>query len=59
MTLYRGQYPLFGDAQVMPVKVIWDYTYYWSLLAPLATCPGGSATWRCWPAEAAIPARAR
>jgi flavin-dependent dehydrogenase len=35
MTLYRGQYPLFGDAQVMPVKVIWDYTYYWSLLAPL------------------------
>jgi flavin-dependent dehydrogenase len=35
MTLYRGQYPLFGDAQVMPVKVIWDYTYYWALLAPL------------------------
>ncbi|MFT3897353.1 MAG: tryptophan 7-halogenase [Thermomonas sp.] len=36
MTLFQGQYPLFGDAQVMPVKVIWDYTYYWSLLAPLA-----------------------
>ena len=36
MTLYQHQYPLFGDAQVMPVKVIWDYTYYWSLLAPLA-----------------------
>ena len=35
LTLYRGQYPLFGDARVMPVKVIWDYTYYWSLLAPL------------------------
>jgi flavin-dependent dehydrogenase len=35
LTLYRNQYPLFGDAQVMPVKVIWDYTYYWSLLAPL------------------------
>jgi flavin-dependent dehydrogenase len=35
LTLYRGQYPLFGDAQVMPVKVIWDYTYYWALLAPL------------------------
>jgi flavin-dependent dehydrogenase len=35
MTLYQGQYALFGDAQVMPVKVIWDYTYYWSLLAPL------------------------
>ncbi len=35
LTLYQEQYPLFGDAQVMPVKVIWDYTYYWSLLAPL------------------------
>ncbi len=35
LTLYENQYPLFGDAQVMPVKVIWDYTYYWSLLAPL------------------------
>jgi hypothetical protein len=35
MTLFRGQYALFGDAQVMPMKVIWDYTYYWSLLAPL------------------------
>ncbi len=35
MTLYRGQYPLFGNARVMPVKVIWDYTYYWAVLAPL------------------------
>jgi len=35
LTLYQNQYPLFGDAQVMPVKVIWDYTYYWALLAPL------------------------
>jgi hypothetical protein len=26
LTLYQDQYPLFGDAQVMPVKVIWDYT---------------------------------
>ncbi|TXH65392.1 MAG: halogenase, partial [Lysobacteraceae bacterium] len=42
MTLYRGQYALFGDAQVMPVKVIWDYTYYWALLAPL--CCGGKLT---------------
>jgi hypothetical protein len=42
MTLYRGQYPLFGDAQVMPVKVIWDYTYYWALLAPLVC--GGKLT---------------
>jgi flavin-dependent dehydrogenase len=35
LSLYRDQYPLFGDAQVLPVKVIWDYTFYWSLLAPL------------------------
>ena len=35
LTLYQDQYALFGDAQVMPVKIIWDYTYYWSLLAPL------------------------
>ncbi len=35
LPLYQDQYPLFGDAQVMPVKVIWDYTYYWALLAPL------------------------
>ncbi|AXK73051.1 FAD-dependent oxidoreductase [Lysobacter sp. TY2-98] len=35
MTLYQDQYRLFGDAQVMPLKVIWDYTYYWSLLGPL------------------------
>ncbi len=35
LTLYQDQYPLFGDAQVMPLKVIWDYTFYWALLAPL------------------------
>lgn len=35
LTLYQDQYPIFGDAQVMPLKVIWDYTYYWGLLAPL------------------------
>ena len=35
LSLYQDQYPLLGDAQVMPVKVIWDYTYYWGVLAPL------------------------
>jgi flavin-dependent dehydrogenase len=35
LTLFQGQYALFGDAQVMPVKIIWDYTFYWALLAPL------------------------
>lgn len=28
---YEGQYPLFGDHQVMPVKVLWDYMTYWTL----------------------------
>ena len=35
LTLYQDQYPLFADAQVLPLKVIWDYTFYWALLAPL------------------------
>ncbi|MBS0432172.1 MAG: tryptophan 7-halogenase [Proteobacteria bacterium] len=34
--LFRGQYALFGDPQVMPMKVIWDYAYYWGVLCPLA-----------------------
>ncbi len=33
LALYQGQYPIFGDARVLPVKVIWDYTYYWGILA--------------------------
>jgi flavin-dependent dehydrogenase len=35
MPLYQDQYALFGDEQVLPVKVIWDYTFYWALLAPV------------------------
>ncbi len=35
LTMYRGQYHIFGDTQVMPLKVLWDYTYYWGVLAPL------------------------
>jgi hypothetical protein len=35
MALYRGQYGLFGDPEVLPQKVLWDYTYYWSVLAQL------------------------
>ena len=35
LALYQDQYALFGDPQVMPLKVIWDYTVYWALLAPL------------------------
>jgi flavin-dependent dehydrogenase len=35
LELYRNLYPMFGNATVMPVKVIWDYTYYWGILAQL------------------------
>ena len=35
LALYRGQYPIFGNALVMPLKIQWDYTFYWSLLAPV------------------------
>ena len=35
LSLFEGQYALFGDARLMPLKVIWDYTFYWALLAPL------------------------
>jgi flavin-dependent dehydrogenase len=35
LPLYTGQYKLFGDPEVMPVKVIWDYTYYWGVMCQL------------------------
>jgi flavin-dependent dehydrogenase len=35
LDLYRHQYPIFGNAEVMPVKVLWDYAYYWGILAQL------------------------
>jgi flavin-dependent dehydrogenase len=34
LALYVDQYGLFGDPEVLPNKIIWDYTYYWSVLAP-------------------------
>lgn len=33
LALYSGQYAIFGDPEVLPVKVLWDYTYYWGVLA--------------------------
>ena len=33
LALYTDQYPIFGDPEVLPVKVIWDYSYYWGVLA--------------------------
>jgi flavin-dependent dehydrogenase len=35
MSLYRDQYRMFGDPEVLPVKIIWDYTYYWGVLCQL------------------------
>jgi 2-polyprenyl-6-methoxyphenol hydroxylase-like FAD-dependent oxidoreductase len=35
LPLYRDQYKLFGNAQIMPVKVFWDYTFYWGVMCPL------------------------
>lgn len=35
LALYQDQYGLFGDPEVMPHKVIWDYTYYWGVLSQL------------------------
>ncbi|MDI1258441.1 NAD(P)/FAD-dependent oxidoreductase [Aquabacterium sp.] len=35
LSLYEGQYALFGSPRVMPTKVLWDYTYYWGVLCLL------------------------
>ncbi len=35
LTLYTDQYPLFGNPRVMPIKVLWDYTYYWGVMCQL------------------------
>jgi flavin-dependent dehydrogenase len=35
LVMYEGQYHLFGDPRVLPLKVLWDYTYYWGVLAAL------------------------
>ncbi|MEP6898735.1 MAG: FAD-dependent monooxygenase [Rhodanobacter sp.] len=35
LTLYKGQYPVFASPTVLPLKVIWDYTYYWGVLCQI------------------------
>ena len=35
LPMYSGQYAIFGNAEVMPVKVLWDYTYYWGVMCQL------------------------
>lgn len=33
--MYRDQYNLFGDPEVLSIKVIWDYAYYWGVLCQI------------------------
>ncbi len=33
--VYEDQYPIMGNAKVMTIKVIWDFTLYWSGIAVL------------------------
>ena len=35
LALYVDQYGIFGDPEVLPIKIFWDYTYYWGVLAKL------------------------
>jgi hypothetical protein len=35
LSLYQDQYAMFGDPEVFPTKVIWDYTFYWGILCQL------------------------
>lgn len=35
LTLYEDQYKIFGDPEVLPIKVLWDYTYYWGVMCQL------------------------
>ncbi len=35
LDIYKGQYPLFGNPKVMPVKVLWDICFYWCVGGPL------------------------
>ena len=33
LALYVDQYGIFGDPEVLPMKVFWDYSFYWGVLA--------------------------
>ncbi len=35
LALYQGQYGLLGDPEVLPIKIFWDYAYYWGVLAKM------------------------
>ncbi len=33
LQLYQGQYAIFGNSRFMPLKILWDFIYYWSIPA--------------------------
>ncbi len=35
LTIYTNQYGIFGNPRVLPIKVLWDYTYYWGVLCQM------------------------
>ncbi len=35
LALYQDQYGLLGDPDVLPIKIFWDYSYYWGVLAKM------------------------
>jgi flavin-dependent dehydrogenase len=35
LTLFENQYPLYGNALVMSLKIVWDWAYYWSVSAAI------------------------
>jgi len=35
LPLYQHQYPGFGDRDLLALKTVWDYAYYWGVLAYL------------------------
>jgi flavin-dependent dehydrogenase len=35
LPIYEGQYKLFADPQVLPIKLLWDYTFYWGVMCQL------------------------
>lgn len=30
LDVYENQYPIFGNMQIMPLKIFWDYAVYWA-----------------------------
>lgn len=35
LSLYKDQYSMFGNTAVFPIKIIWDYAYYWGILCQM------------------------